>query len=81
MKTTISTEEFDRFIEAGQDEVIQYFSPTAMPTVSRTNQNQIKRVNVDFPLWMVEELDKQADHLGIPRQALIKMWIAEKLSK
>lgn len=74
MKNTISPEEFDRFIDQGQGEVIQYFN-----VPSPTKSNQIKRVNVDFPLWMVEELDKQANHLGVPRQALIKMWIAEKL--
>ena len=38
-----------------------------------------RRVNVDFPAWMVEGLDARAAHLGITRQALIKMWIAERL--
>ncbi len=44
--------------------------------------NQIpKRVNIDFPTWVVEELDKEANRLGITRQALVKVWIAEKLKK
>ena len=38
-----------------------------------------KRVNVDFPAWVVEGLDHQANRLGITRQALIKLWIAERL--
>ena len=38
-----------------------------------------KRVNVDFPIWMVQRLDKEAKRLGVPRQSLIKVWIAEKL--
>ena len=38
-----------------------------------------RRVNVDFPAWVVEGLDKQARHLGVTRQALIKLWIAERL--
>jgi hypothetical protein len=38
-------------------------------------------VNVDFPVWMLESLDHEAHKLGITRQALIKVWIAEKLSK
>lgn len=38
-----------------------------------------RRVNVDFPAWMVEGLDARAAHLGVSRQALIKMWIAERL--
>ncbi|MEO0454304.1 MAG: CopG family transcriptional regulator, partial [Verrucomicrobiota bacterium] len=39
-----------------------------------------KRVNVDFPDWMVSRLDHEADRLGVPRQSLIKIWIAERLS-
>ncbi len=43
--------------------------------------NELKRVNVDFPRWVVEELDAIADHLGVTRQSLIKLWIAERLSR
>lgn len=39
----------------------------------------LKRVNVDFPLWMIEGLDDEASRLGINRQAVIKTWIAERL--
>ena len=46
----------------------------------RTNQ-EAKRVNVDFPSWMVESLDREAQHLGVTRQSVIKMWIAERLEK
>ncbi len=38
-----------------------------------------KRVNVDFPTWMVEKLDRESSRLGVPRQSLIKVWIAERL--
>jgi len=38
-----------------------------------------KRVNVDFPLWMVEELDREAQRLGVTRQSIIKVWLAERL--
>ncbi len=38
-----------------------------------------KRVNVDFPSWMLDKLDLEANRLGVPRQSLIKVWIAEKL--
>jgi hypothetical protein len=46
----------------------------------RPNQEQ-KRVNVDFPLWMIRSLDKEAKRLGVPRQAIIKIWLAERLNK
>ena len=40
-----------------------------------------KRVNVDFPAWMIQRLDREAKRLGVPRQSLIKVWIAERLQK
>jgi len=40
-----------------------------------------KRVNVDFPVWMVKALDKEAQRLGVPRQAIIKIWLAERLEQ
>ena len=49
-----------------------------LSTVVRPNLTP-RRVNVDFPAWMVERLDRQADRLGISRQALIKMWLADRL--
>jgi hypothetical protein len=39
----------------------------------------VKRVNVDFPEWMIHSLDKEAERLGVTRQSVIKVWIAEKL--
>ena len=46
--------------------------------ISRPNQEQ-KRVNVDFPSWMIESLDKEASRLGVTRQSIIKVWLAERL--
>ena len=40
-----------------------------------------KRVNVDFPAWMVDSLDREARRLGVTRQSLIKLWLAEKLGR
>ena len=48
--------------------------------IKRPNQVQ-KRVNVDFPTWMIHSLDKEAKRLGVPRQSIIKVWIAERLEK
>ena len=44
----------------------------------RTVQEQ-KRVNVDFPTWMIESLDNEAARLGVTRQSIIKVWLAERL--
>ena len=66
--------EFDRAFESGE-EIIEYLDTLS---ACRPNQ-QIKRVNVDFPLWMVESLDKEARRLGVTRQSVIKVWLAQKL--
>lgn len=49
--------------------------------VSRARRplQDLKRVNVDFPKWMVESLDKEASRLGVTRQSIIKIWLAERL--
>ena len=47
----------------------------------RRPEHEQRRVNVDFPVWMIHSLDKEAQRLGVPRQSIIKLWIAEKLEK
>ena len=49
--------------------------------LSKARRPEQKRVNVDFPIWMIQRLDKEAKRLGVPRQSLIKVWIADKLQK
>ena len=46
----------------------------------RTLQEQ-KRVNVDFPKWMIDSLDKEASRLGVTRQSIIKVWLSERLQQ
>ena len=66
--------DFDRAFESGE-EITEYLDTLA---ARRPNQ-QIKRVNVDFPAWMVESLDREARRLGVTRQSVIKVWLAQKL--
>ncbi len=47
----------------------------------RRPEHEQKRVNVDFPVWMIQLLDKEAKRLGVPRQSIIKVWVAERLEK
>ncbi len=51
-----------------------------LPRARRVKQMQ-KRVNVDFPTWMIELLDKEANRMGVTRQSVIKVWLAEKLEQ
>jgi hypothetical protein len=42
---------------------------------------ELRSVNIDFPLWMVEQLDREASRMGVSRQSIIKMWLAERLDR
>jgi hypothetical protein len=72
----MKSHEFGKRFDAGED-VSKYLDASK---ARRPGQEQ-KRVNVDFPLWMVRLLDKEAKRLGVPRQSVIKTWIAERLEK
>ncbi len=68
--------EFDKRFDQGED-ILKYLN---ISKARRPEQEQ-KRVNVDFPLWMVHLLDREAKRLGVPRQSIIKVWVAERLEK
>ncbi|MEO7248457.1 MAG: CopG family transcriptional regulator [Novosphingobium sp.] len=71
----INADEFDRLFDEGSDEIDKYVDWNSF----RRPGLEPKRVNVDFPQWMVNRLDREAQRLGITRQALIKTWVAAKL--
>ena len=73
---TISAEEFDRMFDDGED-ISDYVDWSNATRPGRA----IKRVNVDFPDAMVRRLDKEAARRGVTRQALIKMWLADRLDQ
>ena len=75
----ISTEEFDRIFDEGKEDIMEYLD-LDNAVVSRSDR-EVRKVNVDMPLWMVEALDKEAKRVGIGRQAVIKMWLAERLDE
>ena len=62
------------------DDAIDIIDSLDLSTAKRPNQTQ-KRVNVDFPSWMIESLDKEASRIGVTRQSIIKVWLAERLEK
>ena len=72
----MKAEEFDKRFDEGED-ISGYLD---VSKARRPVQEQ-KRVNVDFPVWMIESLDKEAKRLGVTRQSIIKVWIAERLQK
>jgi hypothetical protein len=72
----IKAKEVEKKFDEGED-IAKYLD---LSKARRPKQEQ-KRVNVDFPLWMIHLLDKEAKRLGVPRQSIIKVWVAERLEK
>ncbi len=68
--------DFDRRFDSGED-ITKYLELSGARRPGQT----VKRVNVDFPEWMIRSLDKEARRLGVPRQSIIKVWVAERLAK
>jgi hypothetical protein len=66
---------FDKKFDEGEEDIIEDLDLSQMKRPGREQ----KRVNVDFPLWMIEALDREASRLGVTRQSIIKAWIAERL--
>ena len=70
----MNSSDFDRRFDEGES-VIDALDLSA----ARRPRLDQRRVNVDFPLWMVEQLDLEASRLGVTRQSIIKVWLAERL--
>ncbi len=72
----MKAKDFDKEFDEGKS-VIKHldFSKDRRP------EQEQKRVNVDLPLWMIHSLDKEAKRLGVPRQSIIKIWLAERLQQ
>ena len=68
---------FDKKFDDGIEDII---SDLNLSTLKRPNQKQ-KRVNVDFPVWIIDSLDKEANRIGVTRQSIIKLWLAERLEE
>ncbi len=72
----VKASDFDKKFDEGAD-----ISKHLNIKKARRPEQEQKRVNVDFPVWMIQLLDKEAKRLGVPRQSIIKVWIAERLEK
>ena len=71
----MKAEDLDKIFDDGEVDINDYLD---LSKAFRPGE-ELKRVNVDFPLWMLESLDREANRLGVPRQSLIKVWIGERL--
>ena len=72
----MKAKELDRRFDQGED-ISRFLRRDRMRRVNQTP----RRVNVDFPVWMIDSLDREADRLGVTRQSIIKIWISERLKR
>ena len=68
---------FDKKFDDNKDDIIDDLD---LSTLKRPNETQ-KRVNVDFPIWVIDSLDREASRIGVTRQSIIKMWLVERLEE
>lgn len=73
----MKAKEFDKKFDEDQDDILDALD---LSTAKRPNQTQ-KKINVDFPIWMLDSLDKEASRIGVTRQSIIKVWLAERLEE
>lgn len=76
MKAKLEAARFDERFDDGES-VLEHLDAGA----ARRVKHEQKRVNVDFPTWMIESLDMEASRIGVTRQSIIKIWLAERLEK
>jgi len=72
----MKAEELDKRFDDGED-ISAYLDMTSI----RQPHQETKRVNVDFPVWMIDSLDQEAKRIGVTRQSVIKVWLAERLAQ
>jgi len=72
----MKAKDLDKLFDEGKD-IRKHFD---LSKARRSEQDQ-KRVNVDFPVWMIHSLDREARRIGVPRQSIIKLWVAERLEE
>ncbi len=72
----MKAKKFDRDFDQGKD-----ISASLELSKARRPRQEQKRVNVDFPTWMIDMLDREAGRLGVTRQSIIKVWLAERLEQ
>ncbi len=73
----MKAKDFDKKFYEDKIDIVDHLN---LKTLKRPNQTQ-KRVNVDFPSWMIDSLDREAGKLGVTRQSIIKVWLAERLEE
>ena len=73
----MKAKDLDKKFDENEQDIIDDLD---LSTLKRPNQNQ-KRINVDFPTWVIDSLDREARRVGVTRQSIIKLWLVERLEE
>ncbi len=77
----ITTEEFDTKFD-NQEDISSYLDETKSTKLADFDKTiKTKKINVDFPENILIQLDQEAKKIGVTRQSIIKVWIAERLKE
>lgn len=73
----MKAKDFDKKFDDNKQDIIDDLD---LSSAKRPNQKQ-KRINVDFPSWVIDSLDREARRIGVTRQSIIKLWLVERLEE
>ena len=73
----MKAKEFDKKFDNNAEDIIENLD---LSTLKRSNQEQ-KRVGIDFPVWVLDSLDKEANRTGVSLESIIKIWLVERLEE
>ncbi|OQY29432.1 MAG: CopG family transcriptional regulator [Anaerolineaceae bacterium 4572_5.1] len=73
----MKAKEFDKKFDDNEEDIIENLD---LSTLKRSNQEQ-KRVGIDFPVWVLDSLDKEANRTGVSLESIIKIWLVERLEQ
>ncbi len=73
----MKAKDFDKKFDENKQDIIDDLD---LSSAKRPNQKQ-KRINVDFPSWVIDSLDREANRIGVTRQSIIKLWLVERLEE
>ena len=73
----MKAKDFDKKFDDNKQDII---GDLDLSSAKRPNQKQ-KRINVDFPSWVIDSLDREARRVGVTRQSIIKLWLVERLEE
>ena len=73
----MKAKDFDKKFDDNKADIIDDLD---LSTAKRPNQSQ-KRINIDFPTWVIDSLDREASRVGVTRQSIIKLWLVQRLEE